>query len=132
MALLQCPMVAIMLLATALAGCGASQFGDTLPTAMGGLPEGAPARSNVSRQYPAVHDMPTPRASHLLNEEEAFKLEKELQATRDRQAKETIDPAAVPPPAPAKKAAPAPKKQAGAGNTAPKAAAKTSGAKTNP
>ncbi len=95
---------------------------------MGGLPEGAPARPNVSRQYPAVHDMPAPRSAQPLNEEDAFKLEKELQAARDRQNKETADPPAPPPPPPAKKAASAAKKQAGDASNAPK----TSGAKTNP
>ena len=132
MALLQRSMVAVVLLATALAGCAVSQVGDTLPNSMGGLPEGAPARPDASRQYPAVHDMPTPRAAQPLSEEEAFKLEKELQTARDKQAKETTDPAAVPPPPPAKKTAPVTKKQAGPGNNAPEAAAKTSGAKTNP
>src|ERR1700742_3793757 len=39
-----------------LVGCS-SMFADHLPTAAGGLPEGAPARPTSSTPYPAVHDM---------------------------------------------------------------------------
>jgi hypothetical protein len=131
MALLQRTMVATMVMAALLAGCAAGQIGDTLPNSLGGLPQGAPARPNLgNRQYPAVHDMPPPRATDPLNETDQVKLEKELQAARDRQeaeaAKDAAPPAPPPPPppAPAPAAKPAVKKQSDA--------AKTSGAKTNP
>ena len=57
---------------------------DQLPGEMG-LPKGAPARPETPFQYPAVHDMPPPRATVPMNDEEQFKLEKELRAVRDRQ-----------------------------------------------
>jgi hypothetical protein len=50
-----------------------------------GVPAGAPARPVTPYQYPAVHDMPPPRAIAPMNDEEQFRLEKELQAVRDRQ-----------------------------------------------
>jgi hypothetical protein len=50
-----------------------------------GVPAGAPARPATPYQYPAVHDMPPPRATAPMNDEEQFRLEKELQAVRDRQ-----------------------------------------------
>ena len=57
---------------------------DQLPGEMG-LPKGAPARPETPFQYPAVHDMPPPRATVPMNDEEQFKLEKELREVRDRQ-----------------------------------------------
>lgn len=133
MRLLQRTIVATAILTTMLAGCSAGgPIGDTLPNALGGLPQGAPARPNVpNRQYPAVHDMPAARSTEPLSEVDQVKLEKELQAARDRQAaeaaKDTAPPA--PPPAAAKPAAkPAVKKQGDASASG----AKTSGVKTNP
>lgn len=126
MALLQRTIVATVVMAALLAGCSAGPIGDTLPNSLGGLPQGAPARPNVlNRQYPAVHDMPAARATDPLSETDQVKLEKELQAVRDRQAAEAAKDAAPPaPPAPPPAAKPAVKKQSDA--------AKTSGAKTNP
>ena len=56
---------AAMLLAGAavLAGCSATTVADHVPTAIGGLPEGAPQRSADPPAYPAVHDMPPKRNS---------------------------------------------------------------------
>jgi hypothetical protein len=129
MALLQRTIVAVTMLAALLAGCSAGSIGDTMPESMGGLPAGAPARPNVTNhQYPAVHDMPAPRSTQPMSEDDQVKLEKELQDIRDRQAaaaKEDAPPAPPPPPAPTPAAK---KKQAG-----PKTSdVKTSGAKTNP
>jgi hypothetical protein len=125
MRLLQRTIVATAILTTLLAGCSAGgPIGDTLPDALGGLPQGAPARPNVlNRQYPAVHDMPAARPTAPLSEGDQVKLEKELQAARDRQSAEAAKDAAPPAPAPAA-AKRAVKKQTDA--------AKTSGAKTNP
>ena len=55
-------------LALALAGCSGAILGDRLPNAMGGLPEGAPARAGSEYAYPAVHDMPPPRATEPMSE----------------------------------------------------------------
>ncbi len=98
-----------MALAAALAGCAPGSAIDRLPGEVGGLPAGAPARPVTSYQYPAVHDMPPARSATPMSEEEQVKLEKELAATRDRQAREaTEDPdkiAAPPPPPPKSQAA---------------------------
>jgi hypothetical protein len=104
-------------LAVALAGCSPGPMIDRLPGDMG-LPPGAPARPATPYQYPAVHDMPPPRSTATMTEEEQLKLERELQAVRDRQDGR---------PSPAKKTAPAPKKQSSDGKSG-----QTSGVKTNP
>lgn len=131
MGLLQRTIAATVVMAALLAGCSAGPVGDTLPNALGGLPQGAPARPNVvNRQYPAVHDMPAARATEPLSETDQVKLEKELQAARDRQeaeAKDATPPPAPPPPPPAP-AKPAVKKQTDSKTSG----AKTSGVKTNP
>jgi uncharacterized protein involved in high-affinity Fe2+ transport len=145
MALLQRTIVATAMLAALLAGCAAGSIGgsvgDTMPEAMGGLPAGAPSRPNVTnRQYPAVYDRPAPRSTDPMSEEDQVKLEKDLQALRDRQNAAAKDDGTAPVPTPAAK--PAAKKQAGAKTADPKAdtktsdgktsGAKTSGAKPNP
>ena len=71
--------------AVALAGCGAT-IGDYAPTAIGGLPEGTPKRPTQSSAYPAVHDMPPPRATQVLTDAERNKLEGDLAAARARAA----------------------------------------------
>ena len=76
-----------MLIAAAvgLAGCSAgSMVGDHMPTALGGLPEGAPQRATKPSDYPAVHDMPPPRGSTVLTDAEQKKLEDDLIAARTR------------------------------------------------
>jgi hypothetical protein len=57
------------------------------PAQMGGLPAGAPQRPEVAPAYPAVHDMPPPRATSVLTEEERKKVEAELAAMRAEQAR---------------------------------------------
>lgn len=71
-------------LAAALTGCSPGPLIDKLPSEMG-LPAGAPARPPENNQYPAVHDMPLPRAAPTMNEEQQVKLEKDLAAARDQQ-----------------------------------------------
>src|SRR5579884_2387906 len=58
-----------------------------LPTQVGGLPQGAPPRPATPPAYPAVHDMPPPRASAVLTEGEKKKVEAELAALREHQEK---------------------------------------------
>jgi hypothetical protein len=130
---LQRSIVVAAALAAALAGCSAGQLGDTLPNSMGGLPDSAPARPATTSKFPLVHDMPAPRSTTPMSDEDQLKLEKDLQAARARQ--EAIaaekDPDAAPAAAKTKK--PAAKKQPSASATGVVPAdAKTSGAKTNP
>ena len=71
--------------ALGLAGCSAgSMIGDHMPSALGGLPEGAPQRTTKPSAYPAVHDMPPPRGSTVLTDAEQKKLEDDLIAARTR------------------------------------------------
>lgn len=78
---------ALVAVAVVLAGCSAgSTVSDHLPTALGGLPDGAPQRPDTSRAYPAVHDMPPPRATTVLTDAETKKLESDLVAARNRAA----------------------------------------------
>jgi hypothetical protein len=58
-----------------------------LPPQAGGLPEGTPERPATAPAYPAVHDMPPPRTSTVLTEEEKKKVEAELAAMREQQAR---------------------------------------------
>jgi hypothetical protein len=69
--------------AAILAGCSTGTMGDSMPTAVGGLPENTPQRPATPAAYPAVHDMPPPR-SHMLTDEEQKKLEDDLVAARNR------------------------------------------------
>jgi hypothetical protein len=109
--------LAVLGLAAALAGCSASSVVDGMPSSLR-LPAGAPPPPTTAYEYPAVHDMPPPRAVRTMTEEQQIKLEKELTAVRDQQeARERTG----------KKAAqPAKKKPATAKN------GEAAGAKSNP
>jgi hypothetical protein len=76
-------------LAGLLAGCSPAPILEQLPASMGGLPRGAPAAPTKSYQYPAVHDMPPPRATKPLDEEQQEQLRQNLETTRDRQEQRT-------------------------------------------
>ena len=74
--------VAVALTAT-LGGC-------SLPIAdlpLIGLPTNTPARPESTGVYPAVHDVPPQREQAVLEPEERARIEKELVAARDRQAR---------------------------------------------
>jgi len=58
-----------------------------MPSQVGGLPAGTPERPAAAPAYPAVHDMPPPRATAVLTEEEKKKVEAELAAMRAEQAR---------------------------------------------
>jgi hypothetical protein len=94
--------LALLLLGLTLAFAGAgplascSTMGGEIPTAMGGLPDGAPERSQTPPPYPAVHDMPPPRKSAVLTEEEKKKVEAELAIMRAEQARRAQSSAANP------------------------------------
>jgi len=80
--------------AIALAGCSAGgMVADHLPNAVGGLPDGTPQRPASSRPYPAVNDMPPPRATTVLTDAETRKLESDLVAARNRAAEAAAKPA---------------------------------------
>jgi hypothetical protein len=81
--------VVIVGLGMTLVGCAAAPLVDQLPANIG-LPAGTPARPATPYQYPAVHDMPPPRATAPLSEEQQFKLEQELQSARDHQEGRTV------------------------------------------
>jgi hypothetical protein len=84
------------LLAFPLSSC--TQMIDLIPTPIGGLPAGAPERPEVTPAYPAVHDMPPPRAEKPMTEKERQRLEAELAALRERHA---LEAQGAPAPAPA-------------------------------
>ena len=76
-----------MLLAAALAPAGcASNIGDRMPAAIGGLPENAPQRPQNPAAFPAVHDRPPQRSSTILSGAEQKRLEDELAAERGKAA----------------------------------------------
>jgi hypothetical protein len=96
--------LAVLGLASLLAGCMPGSVIDQLPEAIG-LPRDAPVRPTVPYDYPAVHDMPPPRPTQPLTEEEQVKLEKDLLKIRNQQegksplSKKTAPPAKFRPPA---------------------------------
>jgi hypothetical protein len=95
-------------LAVMLAGCSPAALMEKVPADLGGLPADAPAAPTTPYQYPVVHDMPPPRSDAPLTEEQQYKLEKDLQAARDRlEGENQADQAAE------KKDAPKSKKPAG-------------------
>ena len=109
-------------LAALLSACAPGSVIDKLPGDLA-LPAGTPQRPATAYEYPAVHDMPPARVAPPLTEEQQVKLEKELDAARDRQ--ETID-------APAPKPAQAPKKKKPATAKNGQATGAQDGVKTNP
>jgi hypothetical protein len=70
-----------MAAAVIVAGC--SSVGSGIPHAIGGLPEGTPARSADPPVFPQVHDMPPKRSEAVLTAEERTKLQADLAAARD-------------------------------------------------
>jgi hypothetical protein len=64
-----------------------NNLGNELPTAIGGMPQAAPERAETAPAYPAVHDMPPPRNTKVLTEEEKKRAEAELAVMREQQAR---------------------------------------------
>jgi hypothetical protein len=79
-----------LLVAAALGACSSTL--SELPAAVGGLPAGTPERLAAPAAYPAVHDMPPPRANTVLTDEEQKRAAADLAAARDRQAKRAARP----------------------------------------
>ena len=74
-------------LSTPLGGCSTTtgnNIADNMPSSVG-LPADAPQRPAEEATYPAVHDMPPPRADAVLTADDQEKLEKDLTAVRTRQ-----------------------------------------------
>jgi len=77
----------LCLLAMFLSACSSnSRIGDSLPPSLGGLPVGMPERPAVQPDYPAVHDLPPPRADTTLSDAEKKSLKDDLIASRERAA----------------------------------------------
>jgi hypothetical protein len=79
----------VLSLAVALCGCASTM--ESLPTALGGLPEGTPGRPDVQPDYPGVFTTPPPRSNTVLTDEERKKVEADLTAARERQNKQAAD-----------------------------------------
>jgi hypothetical protein len=110
-------------LAALLGSCAPGTVIDKLPGDMG-LPTGTPERPATPYVYPAVHDMPPPRETPPMTQEQQIILEKDLTVVRTRQ--ETLEKAAnAPEQHPKKKKSATAKKDTGA-------AATKDGAKINP
>jgi hypothetical protein len=75
----------LAIVSLAFAGCSAGPVLEQLPASVGGLPEDAPAAPKAPYQYPAVHDLPPPRSTHPMTDEDLLKAEDTLRAARDRQ-----------------------------------------------
>lgn len=73
-------------LALGTAGCSTSAI-DSIPAWAGGEPEGAPQRPATEMQYPPVNDRPPPHDTKIVSEEEQAKIERELAAAREAQAR---------------------------------------------
>lgn len=71
------------LLALAGGGC-TSNPGTSIPTWAGGEPEGLPPPPPTTSSFPEVHDLPPPRPTKLMSEQEQTRLEAELTALRKR------------------------------------------------
>ena len=61
---------AVVLASCSTGGNMGGTIADQMPTAIGGLPESAPQRPATPAAYPAVHNMPPPRASTVLTDQE--------------------------------------------------------------
>jgi hypothetical protein len=83
-------------------GCSGSMIADHMPTVVGGLPEDTPARPATEAAYPAVHQMPPPRSTAPLNNDQQKQLEDDLVAARNRYGVTPDTPSAPAPPANAK------------------------------
>src|SRR5215207_239354 len=85
-----------------LSACSSAPLIDSLPSPIG-EPAGAPKRTAVAPEFPAVHDTPSPRSAATLSTEEQKKAESELVAARESQKTGTIPlpPVAAAPPKPA-------------------------------
>jgi hypothetical protein len=83
-------LLAAFAVAASLTGCAAGPLSE-MPQSLGGPPPDTPKAPAAPYAYPPVHDMPPPRSTEPMNEEQQFQLEKELNAVRERQQGATSD-----------------------------------------
>ncbi|MGV3635365.1 MAG: hypothetical protein ACO1NY_13535 [Pseudorhodoplanes sp.] len=76
----------LVLAAVLLSGCSTSDYAN-LPKELGGLPADAPQRPADPPAYPGVFETPPPRSAALLDAEQQKRLEADLTAIGNRQAK---------------------------------------------
>ena len=129
-------LLAASFLGLLMTGCsaGSSVFQtvpESMPESLGGLPAGAPAAPKTPYPFPAVHDMPPQRSAKPLSDDQQIKLERDLEAARDRQLHKAGDDPDADPERRRKKPAAVTKKKPVAAKNRPDAAAQA-GAKTNP
>jgi hypothetical protein len=77
----------VALTALTLGGCSTSAI-NSVPNWAGGEPAGAPQRLATEMEYPPVNERPASRGTKVVTEEEQAKIERELTAARDVQAKQ--------------------------------------------
>jgi hypothetical protein len=75
------------MLALTATGCSSSAI-DSIPTWAGGEPAGTPPRLASELAYPAVNERPPARDTKVVSEEEQAKIERELAAAREAQARQ--------------------------------------------
>jgi hypothetical protein len=73
-----------------------NKLGSEMPTMVGGLPQGTPERPQAPPAFPAVHDMPPPRNTKVMTEEEKKRAEAELAGMREQQTRRAQSSAANP------------------------------------
>jgi hypothetical protein len=73
-----------------------NKLGNEMPTAIGGMPQSAPERAQTPPEFPAVHDIPPPRTTKVMTEEEKKRAEAELALMREQQARRAQSAAANP------------------------------------
>ncbi len=74
-------------LALGVAGCSTSAI-DSIPNWAGGEPQGMPQRPANAMEYPPVNDRPPSRDTKIVTTEEQAKIERDLAAARDAQARQ--------------------------------------------
>jgi hypothetical protein len=72
----------------ALGGCSSTSAIDSIPVWAGGETAGTPQRLATEMEYPAVNERPPSRGTTVVTEEEQAKIERDLTAARDSQARQ--------------------------------------------
>jgi hypothetical protein len=81
----------VLAVALAVSGCAAASVADSIPNWAGGEPQAAPKRLATELEYPPVNDRPAARDTKIVTVEEQTKMEKELAAARETQAKQAAE-----------------------------------------
>jgi hypothetical protein len=86
------PLLTLGFAAALLAACSSTAITDMIPSAAGGLPENAPARSATPPEYPAVNAMPQRRDALPLTDDEVKRTQSELTTLRHQQEQQAAEP----------------------------------------